>query len=452
MAGWSLRNRLMALAAAGSLLAWLIGGAAVLIAAREESHALYDARLQDVAAFILAIAEGEVARDRRGTARDVMYLDAPPPVRSRYRYQVWSADATLLMASRDAPREPFVPLATSGHLHAPRKSGMHGIVALWSADHAMQIQVAESEALRETLPAGVDGHVLVFAALSAVALVLLSGWVSVRTMRALSQSSDQLAHRSAADLQPIVVDNPPRELKTLIDAINGLVRRFARMLEGERQFTAAAAHELKSPLAAVRIQAQIAERARVRDQRDEALRQLGVCVDRTSHMVDQLLTLAHVDAMGTSCKTAVDLRLHDLAARVIGDMAPLLSTRRIALETDLQPAALFGIEFGVAALLRNLIDNAARYCPERGRVRVSSGVIDGKAFFAVDDSGPGIPAEQRINVFRRFHRLDDTGADGCGVGLSIVQSVARVHGARIELANSDLCGLRAVVWFPRAAS
>jgi len=223
------------------------------------------------------------------------------------------------------------------------------------------------------------------------------------------------------------------------------LRRFARALDSERHFTAAAAHELRTPLAAVRVQAQVADRARTPKEAHDALAQLVLCVDRASRMIDQLLTLAQFETTRVSPETATTVELATLAAQVINDMNPLLRARAIVLTMDLEPAAVFGLELGLAALLRNLLDNAARYCPLGGQVRITSGVENDEAFVAIDDSGPGIPPQERERVFERFYRLQ-AGTDGCGVGLSIVQSVARAHGARIVLSDSDLGGLRAAVF------
>jgi signal transduction histidine kinase len=168
-------------------------------------------------------------------------------------------------------------------------------------------------------------------------------------------------------------------------------------------------------------------------------------------MIDQLLTLARLESK-TGAGRMTRLRVDDVAAHVMRDLEPLLREKRLQVAVELNPCEVTGLEFGVAAMLRNLIDNAARYTPPEGSVRVATGVADGAGFALVEDSGPGIPQDQRQRVFERFYRLADTAVDGCGVGLSIVQCVARAHGACISLADSPLGGLRAAVSFPASAA
>jgi signal transduction histidine kinase len=292
-----------------------------------------------------------------------------------------------------------------------------------------------------------DRYLILALIATTAALALLNWWMFGRTTRAFDAAARQLQDRAADDHRPIVVDHPPHELRPMLEALNGLLRRFGHALDAERQFTAAAAHELRTALAAVRVQAQVAERARTSKEAHAALVQLGICVDRASRLIDQLLTLVHFDSTPVSPATTTVVRLEVLAARVVSDMSPLLQERGIALTTGLKPVEVIGLEFGLAALVRNLLDNAARYSPQQGNVRVETGELNGEALVAVDDSGPGIPAEERERVFERFYRLQSSsGTDGSGIGLSIVRSVARAHGARVVLSDSELGGLRATVY------
>ena len=447
---WSLRNRLMALAAVASVVAWLTGGLAVLLAARDEGEQLHDVRLEDVARVILQFAAheiDEIAAERPG---DVVHLETTGTLDRRYQYQVWSARGDLLLLSNGAQREAFASLSTVGHQMRTFNGIDYRIFSQWGPGRSMQIQVAERADLRDFIFGRVDSYLLLFFVASAAGLALLNWWMFGRATRALDGAAEQLLDRAADDPRPIVVDDPPRELQQVLASLNGLLRRFARALDSERHFTAAAAHELRTPLAAVRVQAQVADRARTPKEAHDALAQLVLCVDRASRMIDQLLTLAQFETTRVSPETATTVELATLAAQVINDMNPLLRARAIVLTMDLEPAAVFGLELGLAALLRNLLDNAARYCPPGGQVRVTSGVEDDEAFVAIDDSGPGIPPEERERVFERFYRLQANGTDGCGVGLSIVQSVARAHGARIVLSDSDLGGLRAAVFLSQA--
>jgi signal transduction histidine kinase len=439
----------MALAAVASVLAWLAGGLAVLLAARDEGKRRDDARLNDVAHVVLQFAAHEITEISERRPGDAERLEPATTLDRRYQYQIWSARGDLLLSSRDTRREPFAPLDASGPQTPTVEGHSYRVFSLWSADRSMQVQVAERADVRDFVFSRDARSLLVFFIISTAALLLLNGWMFGRATRGLDRIAAQLIERAPDDPRPIVVDDPPRELRPIVESLNALLRRFGRMLDSERNFTAAAAHELRTPLAAVRVQAQVAERARTPKEANAALAQLGVCVDRASRMVDQLLALAQFDITRLSAETTSTIQLATLAAHVVNDVNPLLQARSIVLTTKLESATVAGLEFGLAALLRNLLDNAARYCPQGGRVDIETGETNGEAFVAIDDSGPGIPVEERGRVFERFYRLQTNGTDGYGVGLSIVQSVARAHGARIELSDSELGGLRAAVFLSK---
>lgn len=444
---WSLRNRLMGLAAVASLLAWLAGGIAVLFAAREQGEQLHDTRLEEVARVILQFAAHEIGEINAERPGDIVHLETTRTLDGRYRYQVWSNAGALLLVSNDTPRDRFAPPGSAGHFARTVDGQAYRVFALDSHDGAMQIQVAERLGLRDLFVGTVDRYLIVVFIATTAVLLLLNWWMFGRTTRAFDAAARQLRDRTADDPRPIDVDDPPRELQPMLDALNGLFRRFDHALGSERHFTAAAAHELRTTLAAVRIQAQVAERARVPRDAHAALEQLGTCVERASRLIDQLLTLARIDMTAVSHATATPVRLDVLAARVASEMAPLLQAHGIALTTDLQPVEVMGFEFGLAAVLRNLLDNAARHCPQDGRVRLEIRRSNGEGVIAVDDSGPGIAVEEREQVLEPFYRPQTNRhrTDGSGVGLSIVRSVANAHQGRVVLSDSDLGGLRVAV-------
>jgi two-component system, OmpR family, sensor histidine kinase QseC len=172
-------------------------------------------------------------------------------------------------------------------------------------------------------------------------------------------------------------------------------------------------------------------------------------IDRASRMIDQLLTLSRLDGMVAWRASAAPIRLDLIASHVIDEVRPLLSRSGQSIDVRLAPCQIEGMEFGVASLLRNLVDNALRYGPPSSAVRVTVGPRGDQSVATVEDAGPGIPVDERERVFQRFYRLYNEG-DGCGIGLSIVRAVADVHRAQIELGDSDLGGLRVTVSFPRA--
>jgi signal transduction histidine kinase len=322
---------------------------------------------------------------------------------------------------------------------------------MWNDAREMAVIVAEPLSARASYIGSTHGYLLAMFAGSLPLLLGFNWWMFRRATRSLDESARQLIDRSPRDLRPIVVESPPRELEPLISSMNALFERFDNALAAERRLTSAAAHELRTPLAAVKVQAQVAARARNSEEAARALHNLATCIDRAARMVDQLLTLARLDSLSASPAQHTTLRLDEIAAQVIDELAPLIDQHALQLAKSLAPATVEGMEFGLAVLIRNLIDNAARYTPPGGTLRVATGQHGEHAYAEVEDSGPGIPPQERKRVFDRFYRLPSSNVDGCGIGLSIVRTVAHVHRAKVTLGESALGGLRAVVTFPAPA-
>jgi signal transduction histidine kinase len=447
---WSLRSRLMWLAALATLFAWFAGGAGVLVAAHNESEKLYDEQLRDVARVILSFANHEIEEIRQDGRTDGVHWETVTTLDPRYAYQVWSKDGELLVLSHNARRQPYAPLDHEGFLDREIDGRAYCIYAMRSADGAMQIQVAEDEAIRGFFPPHLSLWLVMFFLLSTGLLLLFNRWAFGRAMRAIDQSAEQLTDRSPHDLRPVRADDPPQELQPLLNSVNCLFSRIERTLDSERHFTAAAAHELRTPLAAVRIQAQVADRARSPQEARAALKTLVACVDRASRMIDQLLTLAHVESVAPNSSAFVPVRIDRVAEQVVQDLSHVLEAEGINIDLQLDAATMPAIEFGVAALVRNLIDNAARHASRGGHVRVRTFTRECEVVLTVEDAGPGIPESERVRVFERFYRLPESETDGCGVGLSIVQCVADAHRARVLLDTSTLGGLLVTVIFPQA--
>jgi signal transduction histidine kinase len=264
-------------------------------------------------------------------------------------------------------------------------------------------------------------------------------------MRPLDAVAAEIAARAPDRLTPLAPQQAPSEIRPLAQAINALFARVEETLENERRFTADAAHELRTPLAALAAQAEVASRARDDDERRHAMDQLAASLRRTTRLVDQMLTLARLDHEGRAGATSVRLDL--LAEEVCAAHGPLAFDKRIALELTATPTTVSGNGDMLRVLLRNLVDNALRYTPSGGQVTVT--VAEGS--LSVEDSGPGIPAEERSRVFERFHRLAGQETEGSGLGLSIVRRIAERHGAELRLATSSTGGLSVSLAFPATA-
>jgi signal transduction histidine kinase len=233
-----------------------------------------------------------------------------------------------------------------------------------------------------------------------------------------------------------------------------LLARLAQAIDTQRAFVADAAHALRTPLAALQLQAQLVERAGSPEARQEAVGQLRRGLERLTHLVAQLLTLARQEP-GAAPPASAPVALAPLLRQVLADSAPLAQARgsTLALQVDSQAegATVRGDAAALSVLARNLVDNALRYTPPGGQVQAGIELRQGAVLLQVDDNGPGIPVAERERVFERFVR-GSTGAQdsGSGLGLAIVRSIAQRHGATLALQDSPLGGLRVALQFPAA--
>ncbi|MBL8446458.1 MAG: two-component sensor histidine kinase [Zoogloeaceae bacterium] len=312
------------------------------------------------------------------------------------------------------------------------------------------IQVAQPLAVRSRLAAQAALRTL----LPLLAMLPVMGgliWYLVgRGLRPLARLTRAVKVRQPDALEPLPADKIPEEVAPLVAALNGLLARLEQALATQRAFVADAAHELRTPLAALQLQAQLAERAVDESERAESLAELKRGLSRATHVVVQLLTLARQGPDAASRKPRETINLAELAGLTIAELLPLAEARRIDLGASTLDSRLRldADREALRSLLGNLVDNALRYTPEGGQVNVSLTHEDEEIVLEVADSGPGIPADERERVFDRFYRRDGQSESGSGLGLAIVRSVAQAHGAQVELGESTLGGLAARVRFP----
>jgi len=447
---WSLRRRLLLLTAAVTATAWLVGGAAMFTIEQHVSDLLFDQRLRDIASAVLTFADHEIS-ELQEAGGDIVHVEGALTLGARYRYQIWSKNGELLLVSVGAVRTPFAPFNEPGFSNREIDGLPMRVIVLPTDDGSKLLEVAEPLSARS---AGFDPGLALLGIpliLSLAILIGVSAWLVRRATRALGESARQVTQRSPDDLRPLAVAYPPQELTPIIAAVNSLFARIENALSAERRFTSAAAHELRTPLAAIKIQAQVALLCRTDEDRRQALERLIPSIDAAEHTIDQLLTMSRIDGLIALHAQAARLQLDSIAAHVIDEMRPLAGRRDQRIVEELLAADIDGLEFGVAVLLRNLLDNAIRYGPAGGTIRVRTGMDGSQCFASVEDAGPGIAPAQRKRVFERFYRLGNGAAvDGCGIGLSIVQVVLQMHRAQIELDRSELGGLRVLVRFAAA--
>jgi two-component system OmpR family sensor kinase len=376
---------------------------------------------------------------------------APPTLdggnSAEYLVQIWGPDGVQLFRSVPTPLPPRAVLGFSD----ARLQGVH--YRVYTVQTPFQtIQIAQDRdarlararalALRATLPL----------LLAAPVLMLLAWWGVSRSLAPLARARAEVALRAADDLSPLPDTGLPDEVRPLVEEINALFGRLDQAFTAQRAFVANAAHELRSPLTALKLQAQAVARASDDASRAVANTRLQQGIDRAIALMQQLLLLARQEAAAQSAAEPPELALAPLVRRAIAEALPAAQARGIDLglefasdEAALRPVR--GDADALSILLRNLLDNAIRYSPPEGRVDVvlDAGVV------AVHDAGPGIAPAERERVFERFYRSADAPAGGSGLGLTIARAIADRHGATLRLVPSTrLGGTCAELRFPPA--
>jgi two-component system OmpR family sensor kinase len=243
-------------------------------------------------------------------------------------------------------------------------------------------------------------------------------------------------------------------VRPLVQELNLLFGRVKTAFEAQQHFVADAAHELRTPLAALRLQAQSLDRADTPEARRVAVSRLTAGIDRATRLVEQLLVLARQEATAAEGQVARPVDLADLARRTVADLAGVAAAKGVDLGVQqADPATVEGQPDALQILLRNLVENAVKYTPGGGTVDIAVQHEGGNIVVQVEDSGPGIPPEERERVFDRFYRVAGSDAAGSGLGLAIIKAIAERHGATLTLDSSArLGGLKAVVTFKSASA
>jgi signal transduction histidine kinase len=441
-ARWSLRGRLVALLTAATLASWAAGGIWLYRASLAESSRLFDAALAETAHAVLAV----VAHEWLDEEEDF----APEPIDHAHvetlYYQVRDRDGAIVYRSRGAPAEAFDAAGARGFADRRVAGTDYRVYSLQAAGGRGAIHVAQPLAART---AAAQAAALRLLAPGLVFALLLAGaaWLIVRRVTApVVEFSQSIDARTPGDATPVRTEALPTELAPVGQAVDRLLARVQAALLHERTLTADAAHELRTPLAALRAQAQVALRARVGAERDAALRELIGGVDRAVRGVDSVLTLARFDAERLDPGTLPAVALAPLVRMVVAEFASSAQARGIALELDVPPLQLRGDADALAILLRNLVDNALRHASRT--VRVEARAAEASVHIAVRDDGPGMSDAQRRRAFDRFYRGAEGG--GTGLGLALVKRIAELHGGSASLgAGLDGRGLGVEVVLPQ---
>jgi two-component system sensor histidine kinase QseC len=285
--------------------------------------------------------------------------------------------------------------------------------------------------------------------LVALPLLALASWAAVYSgVSPLRKLGRTLAARQPQALQTVTLEGAPSEMVPVLDALNGLFERIGLMMESERRFTADAAHELRTPIAAIRAQAQVALAETEDAQRRHALQATLQGCDRATHLVEQLMTLSRLEAGATPVLAPLDLA--GLVRQVVSEAAPQAIARQQTIGVDAaERCPVRGDAVLLGVLVRNVVDNAMRYSPARASVRVSVARARDSVLLKIEDSGPGMKGEDAQRLGERFFRVLGTGEGGSGLGWSIVRRIAAAHQAAAQVGPSrELGGLAVEIAFP----
>jgi len=423
----SLQRHVLALSLAVTLVLWVAVASLSYLHTRREIGRVFDAYLVQTAAILAAQAGDEID--------DLEFEQLPALITGgqKVAFQVWDSRGHLVA---HAPRELRDRLseATQGFRDEVVAGQRWRVYCYVARRGEFTIYVADRADARE-MSSGHVGGKLLLPLVVAFPLLAAALWFTVRRgLRPLHVLADEVALRAPDQLAPLDTAGVPDEVLPLVERLNVLLARVEQAMLEERRFTADAAHELRTPIAGISAQAQVARNACDDASRSHALDGVITGCDRAARLIEQLLTLARVEAVpalsGERCDVA------QCAAVVIADLAPAALAKAVALElletsNGHARASLASIEI----LLRNLLDNAVRYSPPDTVVTLDVASGANTVDISVTDQGPGIPVEERANVLRRFHRLAPGGETGSGLGLSIVSRIVETHGGSLTLGD-----------------
>jgi len=427
-------------------LVWLLATGLVWLDAQHELDELLDAHLAQSAALLVAqqVHSGEPDEDDE-------LIDTPLPHRyaRRVAFQVWHR-GNLALRSPNASRTPM-SARTEGFDTMTLEGSRWRLFATRGGEADVQVFVAEQLNARNGILLAMLRSLLMPALLMLPLVAGAAWWAVRRGLAPLRELSGALRTRLPQALAPVVLaGGTPAELRPPLDALNHLLGRMATLMDSERRFTADAAHELRTPIAAIRAQAQVALGAADDAERRHALQFTLAGCDRATHLVQQLLTLSRLEAAADPASgSSPSTDLAALARQVVGELAPAALTHGQTVALDAPAHCPCGLDETLTrVLLRNLVDNALRYSPRGATVQVALHADAGRVTLAVDDSGPGLAEADLARLGERFFRVTGNEAPGSGLGWSIVRRIAAAQGAQVTAERSATLGGLAVrvVW------
>ncbi|MFM9426816.1 two-component system OmpR family sensor kinase [Variovorax sp. GrIS 2.14] len=361
--------------------------------------------------------------------------------------QVWTTEGVRIFESAEEAALP--QLAVLGFADVRARGTTYRVFSVQT--HGLVIQVAQDLRVRKRMAGALALRTIGPIALMAPLLMLVVWWVVSRSLAPVARVRRQVAAREANELSPVSEEGLPEEVRPLVHELNLLFDRVRHAFEAQKHFVADAAHELRSPLTALKLQVQSLQRAPDEATRNIAIGRLAAGIDRATRLVEQMLALARHEASMAAGAKPEQVDLNEVARLAVSDAIANAQARRIDIgvaHADANVAAVVvqGQPEALRMMLRNLLDNAVKYTPEGGRVDIGIAQRDAGVELSVDDSGPGLPESERGRVLDRFYRSGEPQAPGSGLGLAIVKSIADLHDATVSLgASPSLGGLRVLI-------
>jgi two-component system sensor histidine kinase QseC len=414
---------------------WVILGFTIYRSVLGASALEFDERLAQQAQVILLYADHEYA-ETSSVVPQSPDAGAPPGV-PEVVYQIWSLDGRPVYRSAGAPEVPLMDLATQGFRDVTLPVGEWRAFTMRSASNPLVVEVAEPAEHRRLIARRVLQAVMLPLLLALPILAFLIYLLTQAALRPIQKFADAIARRQSGDLQPLDTDPMPTETLALGEALNSLFLRHGDALSRESRFTADAAHEIRTPLAAVRAQAQVAQRASSPQQSAAALTKLIAGVDRANRLVSQLLSLTRLEHASDLARSPTRA-LAGVVEAVIHDLTELSTVHGVRIDCSALPD-LPVAEQEIYLLLRNLIDNAIRHSATGSQVRVTAFADSRNLGLTVSDDGPGIAPELRTRVLERFYR-HDAHYDGSGLGLAMVARIVKLLQGTLALESTSGSG------------
>lgn len=456
----SLRRRLLTWLLVPLLAIWVLSAViayyfAFSFATLAYDNALFESTL-DVARQV-KVTDGQVRVDLPREALDMLESDK----HDRIYYMVSGPRGEVVSGHPGLPLPPIdMTPGKPGYYDASYQGEPVRVAALEvpiedeAASGVVLVQVAETLNKRHALANEILFGMLL-PALLLIAVAAMVVWYGIgRGLKPLAVLSRALRTRSHRDLGPLPEEHAPAEVRPVVHALNDLLARLSEVLSAQQRFIANAAHQLRTPLAGMKTQTELALREATSGDVRHALEQIHAATAHTAHLVHQLLALARAEPGKPLLGAFERIDLDRLARDTATEWVPRAVERNIDLGFDdaANGARVSGDAFLLREMLANLLDNAIRYTQPGGSVTVRVAPEGDRIALSVEDNGPGVPEQERERVFERFHRVLGSGADGCGLGLAIVREIAEGHGAEISLGSGGgAAGTVVKVAFPRAA-